>query len=136
MKSDDGDGDGKRRLSSRNPPIHLSFASCDVMSTLYGFSNREDSFNQISLWELDPVHKTLIPASPEDRNQQFEVPYHRISGPVDDDRERSEERSSISEAEYLEVEEGVGENKGLKLEDSKQKDLNLTLKSTRTNGNI
>jgi len=54
--------------------------------------------------------QTLIPTSPEDRSQEFEVLYHRISGPVDDERERSEERSLISEAEYLEGEEGVGEN--------------------------
>jgi hypothetical protein len=72
--------------------------------------------------------QTLIPPSPEDRSQQFEVLYHRILGPEDDERERSEERSLISEAEYLEEgEEGVGENnvqnQGAEIEGLKDKGL-------------
>ena len=69
----------------------------------------------------------MIPSSPEDRSQQFEVLYHRISGPEDDEREGSEERSLISEAEYLEGEEGVGENdvqnQGAEVEGLKDKGL-------------
>ncbi|XP_073263398.1 uncharacterized protein [Populus alba] len=78
-------------------------------------------------WTGLKLCKTLIPTSPEDRRQQFEVLYHRISGPEDDEREGSEERSLISEAEYLEGEEGVGENdvqnQGAEVEGLKDKGL-------------
>ncbi|KAJ6336726.1 hypothetical protein OIU76_006577 [Salix suchowensis] len=95
-----------------NVIVGLGFVvmACVSFSALYGSHVNSPAFDFWAEWTGLKLCETLIPASPEYRNQYFEVPYHRISGPVDDERERSEVRSSISEAEYLEVREGVGEN--------------------------
>ncbi|KAH8515066.1 hypothetical protein H0E87_003790 [Populus deltoides] len=99
-----------------NVIVGLGFVvmACVSFLALYGlfFPSPVNSpaFDFWAEWTGLKLCKTLIPTSPEDRSQEFEVLYHRISGPVDDERERSEERSLISEAEYLEGEEGVGEN--------------------------
>ncbi|KAB5568086.1 hypothetical protein DKX38_001879 [Salix brachista] len=115
-----------------NVIVGLGFVvmACVSFSALYGSHVNSPAFDFWAEW----TGPTLIPASPEDRNQHFEVPYgpyHRISGPVDDERERSEERSSISEVEYLEVKEGFGENnvqnQGAEVEGLKEKGLKFEI---------
>ncbi|KAG5250276.1 hypothetical protein IMY05_002G0012200 [Salix suchowensis] len=105
--------------------------ACVSFSALYGSHVNSPAFDFWAEWTGLKLCETLIPASPEYRNQHFEVPYHRISGPVDDERERSEARSSISEAEYLEVREGVGENnvqnQGAEVEGLKEKGLKFEI---------
>ncbi|XP_011034947.1 PREDICTED: uncharacterized protein LOC105132902 isoform X3 [Populus euphratica] len=99
-----------------NVIVGLGFVvmACVSFLALYGlyFTSPVNSpaFDFWAEWTGLKLCKTLIHTPPEDRSQQLEVLYNRILGPVDDERERSEERSSISEAEYLEGEEGVGEN--------------------------
>ncbi|KAJ6708675.1 hypothetical protein OIU74_009895 [Salix koriyanagi] len=122
-----------------NVIVGLGFVvmACVSFSALYGSHVNSPAFDFWAEWTGLKLCETLIPASPEDRNQHFEVPYHRISGPVDDERERSEERSSISEAEYLEVKEGVGENnvqnQGAEVEGLKEKGLKFEIEINEDN---
>ncbi|XP_052306732.1 uncharacterized protein LOC7490617 isoform X3 [Populus trichocarpa] len=117
-----------------NVIVGLGFVvmACVSFLALYGlyFPSPVNSpaFDFWAEWTGLKLCETLIPPSPEDRSQQFEVLHHRILGPEDDERERSEERSLISEAEYLEEgEEGVGENnvqnQGAEIEGLKDKGL-------------